>query len=191
MCVRVFARLPHCWAATRRSELQQKVNCRLKVNFRKKIGLVCQLLAKPAQILSNNSLSAAIHMYMIRVIVWLPKIALFFEILEHFELAKIYDFIQVCLKYTKGQIKIFFTKKNLESRCGCYRARLGFSWSQMMLSIIWGPFFIFRPKMKIFSYYYIFIFWWNFTKKGKNENVVMGKYLHFWSKNKKGTSYDR
>ena len=30
-----------------------------------KIGQVCQLLAKPAQILSYNSLTAAIHLYMI------------------------------------------------------------------------------------------------------------------------------
>ena len=36
--------------------------------------------------------------------------------------------------------------------------RLGFSWTQMMLSVIWGPFFIFWPKMKMFSYRYIFVF---------------------------------
>ena len=47
------------------SELPLKVNCRIK------FGLVCQLLAEAAQILSYNSrsvynsLSAAIHLYMI------------------------------------------------------------------------------------------------------------------------------
>ena len=54
------------------SELQLKMNCRLKVNYRKKFELVCQLLADPAPILSYNSLSvynslsASIHLYMIR-----------------------------------------------------------------------------------------------------------------------------
>ena len=54
------------------SELQLKVNCRPKVNCRKKFGLVCQLLAESVQILScyllsvYNSLSAEIHLYIIR-----------------------------------------------------------------------------------------------------------------------------
>ena len=57
-------------------------------------------------------------------------------------------------------------------------------------AVICGPFFIFRPKMKIFSYHYIFVFPFFSEISPKNENVVMGKNLHFWSKNKKGTSYD-
>ena len=48
------------------SELLLKVNCRLEVNCRIKFGLACQLLAEPAQILSYNSLSAAIHLCMIQ-----------------------------------------------------------------------------------------------------------------------------
>ena len=51
------------------------MNCRLKVNCRKQFRLVCHLLAEPAQIFSynslsvynaGNSLSIAIHLYMIR-----------------------------------------------------------------------------------------------------------------------------
>ena len=50
------------------------MNCILKVNCRKKFGLVCQLLAEPALILFYNSLSvynslsAAIHLYMIQAL---------------------------------------------------------------------------------------------------------------------------
>ena len=53
------------WAESCTSELQMKVNCR------KKIGLVSQLLAEPAQnfpfntLSVYNSLSAAFHLYMI------------------------------------------------------------------------------------------------------------------------------
>ena len=36
---------------------QVQVNCRLKVKYRKNLMLVCQMLAKPAQILSYNSLA--------------------------------------------------------------------------------------------------------------------------------------
>ena len=50
------------------SELKVKVNCRLKVNGRIKFGMVYQLLAKSAQILSYNSLSAVIHLYMIQTL---------------------------------------------------------------------------------------------------------------------------
>ena len=39
-----------------------------------KFGLVCQLLAEPAQILSYNSLSSAIHLYMIQALVPTPSI---------------------------------------------------------------------------------------------------------------------
>ena len=52
-------------AGSCKSELQLKVNYRQKVNCMKKFGLACQLLAESAQILSYNSLSAAIHLYMI------------------------------------------------------------------------------------------------------------------------------
>ena len=47
----------YVWTGSCTSELKLKVNCKLRVNCRKRIGLVCQLLAKPAQILSHNSLS--------------------------------------------------------------------------------------------------------------------------------------
>ena len=53
------------------SELQLKVNCRLKVNFRIKFGLARPKVGRPTQIFSYNSLSvcnslsAAIHLYMI------------------------------------------------------------------------------------------------------------------------------
>ena len=73
----------------------------------------------------------------------------------------------------------FFTKV-CESRCVCYKAGLGFSWTRMMLSVIWGPFFNIQPKMKIFSHHYIFICPFFSEISPKNENVVMGKNLHFW-----------
>ena len=52
------------WAGLCTNELQLKVNCS------KKFGLVCQLLAEPAHILFYNSLSAAIHLYMIRPLIF-------------------------------------------------------------------------------------------------------------------------
>ena len=51
-----------------------QVNCRLKVNCRKNFGLAWQLLAKPDQSFSYNSLSvynslsAPIHLYMMRAL---------------------------------------------------------------------------------------------------------------------------
>ena len=53
------------------SELQLKVNCGLQVNCRIKFGLVCKLLQTSPIFFINslsvyNSLSAAIHLYMIR-----------------------------------------------------------------------------------------------------------------------------
>ena len=47
------------------SELQLKVNCRPKVNCRIKIGLAWPTVAT-APMFSYNSLSAAIHLYMIQ-----------------------------------------------------------------------------------------------------------------------------
>ena len=48
------------------SELQLKVNCRLNVNCRIKFGLVWPPVSRPAQKISHNLLSTAIHLYMIR-----------------------------------------------------------------------------------------------------------------------------
>ena len=60
------------WPESCTSEFQLKVNYRLKVNCRIKFGLAQPTDGRPAQILSYNSLSvynslsAAIHLYMIR-----------------------------------------------------------------------------------------------------------------------------
>ena len=55
------------------SELQLKVNCRPKVNCKIKFGLAWPTVGRPAQFIFYNSLSAAIHLYMIRPII--PNIA--------------------------------------------------------------------------------------------------------------------
>ena len=44
--------------------------------------------------------------------------------------------------------------------------------------------------MKIFSHHYIFVFPFFSEISPKNENVVMGKNLHFWSNIKKLLWYD-
>ena len=79
---RIPSSAKHCcwlWYGSFTSELQLEVNCRLKVNCRKIIGLVSlpNVDQAPAQILSYNSLlvynslSAAIHLYMIQARAWI------------------------------------------------------------------------------------------------------------------------
>ena len=68
----------------------------------------------------------------------------------------------------RGIDQNIFLQKFRESLCGCLRARLGFSWIQMMLSVIWGPFLFLDQKWRFFSYHYnSFLV---FTKKWKCSN---------------------
>ena len=67
------------------SELQQKVNSRLKVNCRIKFGLAPPTFGRPAQMFSHNSLSvsnslsAAIHLYTIQPYVCNMYLTIFFR----------------------------------------------------------------------------------------------------------------
>ena len=74
---------------------------------------------------------------------------------------------------------------------GLYKPTEFFSWIFGMLSIILGPILNILQQLTIFSNHYIFVFSFFGEISPKNENVVMGKNLHFWLDIKKGTSYDR
>ena len=87
----------------------------------------------------------------------------------------------------RDRSKYFFFQKNFVKACvGARGPDWGFPRPNDVIYHMRSLFYFSTKNEDFFPLHtrYIFIFW-------RNENVVMGKNLHFWAKNKKGTSYDR
>ena len=78
-----------------------------------------------------------------------------------------------------GGLKNIFTKV-CESLWEFYRAKLAFDWTQMMVSVIWGPLLKIHGEMKIFLtlHFRFSIFELNFTKKWKFDFPKKSLFLH-------------